>query len=556
MSRIVTIFRKGCFFTAFVFTCLLFSVEAFSQPQITLRYASVTQWPMVQLNFQVSCNGAIVSDLKSSDLEIWEVWKTGDMELKQNVTLQSPDTSQVCAISAVLVFDESGSMGSGTPSGIAAEKAAGHAFVDLMDGVVDEAAVIGFDQAVYSLCEMTTLKPVVNSAIDMLAAMGATAMYDGMIAGLQELINHGNNASRGVILITDGGDGSSTRSPGEVTALAISNGIPIYTIGFGIGADATALADIANKTHGIFYHAITQVDLVSDMISIHNDMRGRGLCREYSVSYESGCMSQTTHTVALTLPTFCGGPAWAVTSFKVPNDTLIHFQLPQTSVELGKQVDIPILLAESLPLLWFDGATFTISFDTLALEFVGFQTPPGTIYAGSQIAAQRIPGGVQGRIPNSVKDRFPQPSMPLFYATFKAISSKGFLNLVTNISLTDWEFVEGCFLAVTPAGCEMDIVPPTDMHDAAAAKDFTLYPNHPNPFSANTTISYDLPASAFVTLTIHDLLGREIFRLVNERQSAGHYDLPFGTNDLPSGMYLYRLNAGTRVQTMRMVVLK
>ena len=84
-------------------------------------------------------------------------------------------------MSVSLVFDESGSMASGNPSGIQGEKAAGHAFVDMMDGVIDEAAIIGFDSGVYSLCEMTTLKPVLNSAIDMLAA-------DGRLAGQPYLV--------------------------------------------------------------------------------------------------------------------------------------------------------------------------------------------------------------------------------------------------------------------------------------------------------------------------------------------------------------------------------
>ena len=85
---------------------------------------------------------------------------------------------------------------------------------------------------------------------------------------------------------------------------------------------------------------------------------------------------------------------------------------------------------------------------------------------------------------------------------------------------------------------------------------FTLAPNYPNPFNPTTTIAYDLPASADVTLTVFDVQGREVRRFVQGVQPAGRYELRFEARDLSSGTYFYRLEAGLFSQTRSFVVLK
>lgn len=86
--------------------------------------------------------------------------------------------------------------------------------------------------------------------------------------------------------------------------------------------------------------------------------------------------------------------------------------------------------------------------------------------------------------------------------------------------------------------------------------EFKLAQNYPNPFNPTTNISYTLPSAQTVTLKVYDLLGREVATLVNERQNAGNYIVQFNGANLASGVYFYRLQAGSFVDTKKMMLLK
>jgi len=89
-----------------------------------------------------------------------------------------------------------------------------------------------------------------------------------------------------------------------------------------------------------------------------------------------------------------------------------------------------------------------------------------------------------------------------------------------------------------------------------APSSFALEQNYPNPFNPSTVITYRLPANSAVTLNVYDVLGRKVQTLINAREAAGTHSVIFNASDLPSGVYLYRLQAGTFVQTRKLSVVK
>jgi hypothetical protein len=106
------------------------------------------------------------------------------------------------------------------------------------------------------------------------------------------------------------------------------------------------------------------------------------------------------------------------------------------------------------------------------------------------------------------------------------------------------------------------------MHDAVLANitgvkeqpkiptSFGLAQNYPNPFNPTTSIKYMVPHTSNVVLKVYDTFGREVATLVNGQVQAGEYTVRFGTNNLASGVYFYRIIAGSFVETKKMLLVK
>ena len=85
---------------------------------------------------------------------------------------------------------------------------------------------------------------------------------------------------------------------------------------------------------------------------------------------------------------------------------------------------------------------------------------------------------------------------------------------------------------------------------------FSLSQNFPNPFNPTTEIRFEVGGLGFVSLKIYDILGRVVATLVNENLSAGSYIATWDASKFPSGMYFYKLQAGTFSKTKKLILLK
>lgn len=91
---------------------------------------------------------------------------------------------------------------------------------------------------------------------------------------------------------------------------------------------------------------------------------------------------------------------------------------------------------------------------------------------------------------------------------------------------------------------------------SSEASGYMLSDNYPNPFNPSTKIKFSVPSSNLVKMTVYNVLGKEIYTLINERYSAGTYSVEFNASNLASGVYFYKLEAGDYTATKKMVLIK
>jgi hypothetical protein len=99
---------------------------------------------------------------------------------------------------------------------------------------------------------------------------------------------------------------------------------------------------------------------------------------------------------------------------------------------------------------------------------------------------------------------------------------------------------------------------PTDVEDRIGYRpeEFALHQNYPNLFNLNTEITYSIGINSQTSLNVYDVLGREVAVLVNEIKSAGTHTLQWNASAMPSGVYFYRLQAGSFSETKKLVLLR
>lgn len=85
---------------------------------------------------------------------------------------------------------------------------------------------------------------------------------------------------------------------------------------------------------------------------------------------------------------------------------------------------------------------------------------------------------------------------------------------------------------------------------------FALYQNYPNPFNPTTIIRYSIPKLSSVSIKLFDLIGNEVMTLLNEEKSPGNYELELDASGIASGVYVYKLQAGSIIQSKKMILLR
>ena len=174
----------------------------------------------------------------------------------------------------------------------------------------------------------------------------------------------------------------------------------------------------------------------------------------------------------------------------------------------------------------------------LSLKTHWFSVDGNSIYGSQLIAVEDILGKQRPTWTIYFPDKDPldltrniQEGDTLFVSTIKGVSYYDTIT-VSNLVLT------------------------ADNNHSFTPNSFELFQNYPNPFNPVTTIKYQLPEAARVTVKVYDVIGREVAALVNELQNEGNYSTQLNASKLSSGIYFYTLRAGNFVSTKKMVLLK
>ncbi|MBE0644411.1 MAG: VWA domain-containing protein [Bacteroidetes bacterium] len=476
ISRTVK-YGRGTHVLFLIAALLLIGAATTLQAQPNLNFKRVTvNWPTVELYFSVGCNGNPDYSMTKQDFKIFE----NGVEVP-DFTLWCPDPTVRCAISVSLVFDASGSMAGAGNDGA---KQAGHAFVNLMDGVVDEASIIWFNEVATVAQQMTTVKPMLHSAVDALPAAGFTAVWDGIYTGIIELINNGVNQCRAVIVMTDGGDSQSSRTVAEVISLANRHRIRVFTIGLGTGINATELQLIALLTGGKYY----QTPNAGQMSAIYQEITTiifQGF-QECMITYERQCADGGIRTVELQLKNFCGGTDVKTKTYRAPLDSTtfsnLNLELGDAQGRGGTEITVPLNLVSPLNNEMLYPFSFTLLSDSLCAQLKSVQTPPGSLLQGVPLTVTPVPGGV--RIATMDRKLLAGSGMLL---EFVFTASDPLDTTCCDVSAGNAAFEQGCFIPVIASGeiciiprapivtCDMDA--PKELRWQRGITDYT-----PNPF--------------------------------------------------------------------------
>ncbi|MCL4547533.1 MAG: VWA domain-containing protein [Bacteroidetes bacterium] len=335
---------------------------------LTYNQIDVSSCPTVKSYVTVTdLNGTPITGLTNSNFTVTE-----DNLTQSPITVTSAGSSGT-AISVALVIDKSGSMTTG--SRLTDAKTAANSFVDNMQ-TNDRGAVISFNTSVTVDQGFTSNKTNLKTAISNISAGGNTAIYDAIYQSVD--LTKVEPGRKAIILMTDGGDNSSSHSITDAINYAIQNSIPVYTIGLGITAGSSSeqnLQQIATQTGGKYYLAPGSSDLLSIYQSISQQLNN-----QYVVTYNTSSTSSSARNVSITVTynsaTDTKAKTYTSTCSTSSNLILTYNQIDASSCPFVKSY-VTVTDLNGVPIAGLTSSNFTVLEDNIT------QSPVTVTTAGS-----------------------------------------------------------------------------------------------------------------------------------------------------------------------------
>ena len=477
--NIRVVLRQGVFF---LLVSLFVSGQCVAQPALHLKRTRVA-WPSVEIYLSVGCRGVPEYSMRESNTRLKE-----DGREIHDYILWCPDPTSRCPISVALVFDASDSM---LGEGNEGARAAGHAFVDCMDGVIDEGCVLYFSSQVTIPQHMTRDRALLHAAIAALPALGATAMWDALYIGLLMIVNQGENQCRAVVLLSDGDDNSSSKSLYDAISFAVLHNIRVFTVGYGSQIKSDELQLVASATGGKYYHTPEADELQTIYREISEIMFQH--FQECVITYSPGCADGTNHSLSVEILDLCGGDDVKLGSYVAPLDTstFMHATMALGNVDVpgGAEVAVPLFMQSNLGETVLYPFSFTLEYDRQLLELVRVETPPGSTYEGMIGQVITLVNGATVRMPH---ERLLRSAGHLLDLVFRSRSST--TPVERSLTVSSARFAKGCLVPEIHEGlirigesapvmrCDIDDVP-------VLVWDSTMHAYAPDPFQLRLSLT-------------------------------------------------------------------
>jgi hypothetical protein len=415
---------------------LFFAFTLSTTAQLKLKLTSVnTNWPTVNLKFKVTCDGVPTFAFQRENFVITE-----NGVPVNNFTISCADAFVHCPVTVALVFDASGSMSS--PHNIPNDNAiaAGHIFLeDFVEGI-DEAAILWFNSTVTLALPMTTSKYRLESCIDTLPAVNGTALWEGLIAGVQQVVHFGSNKCRAVVLLTDGMNTVWRRNFDDAIDVVVQSGIKVFTVGLG-SVDSTYLKLVADTSGGRYFHTDDPVQLRTIYSTIAKTISMGDV--ECDLNYNGTCIDDSDRTVNVRLSGLCSGIDSATISFHTPGNIgknlPVHCRMTDTTLAGGLPLMLHVNLVETLTNDLFYPFETVVSYDTSLLVLKGVETSGACLLPPVQFTTRPVLNGAAVRVLDSARIT---GNGKLFSFLFDTVNPSD--TACTNVSLQRWTFDDGC----------------------------------------------------------------------------------------------------------------
>ncbi len=403
------------------------SLEA--QPGINFKRLETWNYPLIHLVFKPTCAGVYRPDMGPQNYEVRE-----NGFLMKDATIHCMEDT-ACCVSAVLVLDRSGSMGWGIPN--AGLTLLAHQYIDSMEPC-DEAAIVSFNQDVTLDLPMTSDKTVLHAAVNRLGSNGFTACYDAIGAGIEQLARTAKNRCRGVIVVSDLGENSSTTflTAMSVAKFARSNDVRLY-FALSCPTDRTQ-TPLIDSTRG---RCLLGSPLIRGFAGINDFIRDD--FKECYLSYVSVCPDGKKRVVELLLKNFCGDSAVWRGSYTAPLDSskfnYADIRIGSADIYSGREVVLPLVLETPVRQV-FAGSDIILNFDTKLLQLIEVSNA-GTLLEGRNIGFSALPDGASIHLEEHVE--LDTKGGVLLYLRFRA---RDVASIIAHVAFKSWDFRAYCLI--------------------------------------------------------------------------------------------------------------